>query len=41
VKSVVKGHRGSISAESPGPEKGSTFVVSLPGVIDEALETHG
>src|SRR5712691_7156749 len=36
VKSVVKGHRGTVSAESPGPDKGSTFTVTLPGVLDEA-----
>jgi signal transduction histidine kinase len=34
VKSVVKGHRGTVSADSPGPEKGSTFTITLPGVID-------
>jgi signal transduction histidine kinase len=36
VKSVVKGHRGTISAESPGPDRGSTFTVTLPGMIEEA-----
>jgi signal transduction histidine kinase len=35
VKSVVKGHRGTVSAESPGPDMGSTFTITLPGVIDE------
>jgi signal transduction histidine kinase len=35
VKAVVKGHRGTISAESAGPDRGSTFIVTLPGVIDE------
>lgn len=33
VKSVVKGHRGTISAESAGPERGSVFTVTLPGVM--------
>jgi len=33
VKSVVKGHRGTISAESPGPERGSTITITLPGVV--------
>jgi signal transduction histidine kinase len=37
VKSVVKGHRGTISADSAGPERGSTFVVTLPGVVDAVL----
>ena len=34
VRSVVKGHRGTISAESPGPDRGSTFTVTLPGRIE-------
>ncbi len=34
VKSVVKGHRGTINAESAGPDRGSTFTVTLPGIID-------
>jgi len=33
VKSVVKGHRGMISAESPGPDRGSTITITLPGVV--------
>jgi len=33
VKSVVKGHRGTISAESPGPDRGSTITITLPGVV--------
>jgi signal transduction histidine kinase len=35
VKSVVKGHHGTISAESGGPDRGSTFTVTLPGVVDQ------
>jgi two-component system, OmpR family, sensor histidine kinase SenX3 len=35
VKSVVKGHRGTVAAESPGPDLGSTFTITLPGVIEE------
>ena len=35
VKSVVKGHHGTIAAESAGPDRGSTFTVTLPGVIDQ------
>ncbi|PYQ39461.1 MAG: two-component sensor histidine kinase [Acidobacteria bacterium] len=34
VKSVVKGHRGTVSADSAGPDKGSTFTVTLPGVME-------
>ncbi len=34
VKSVVKGHRGTVSADSGGPDKGSTFTVTLPGVME-------
>jgi signal transduction histidine kinase len=33
---VVKAHRGTVSAESAGPDRGSTFTVTLPGV-EEAL----
>jgi signal transduction histidine kinase len=33
VKSVVKGHKGTVAAESPGPDRGSTFIVTLPGII--------
>jgi signal transduction histidine kinase len=35
VKSVVKAHRGTISAESAGPDRGSTFTLTLPGVIED------
>jgi signal transduction histidine kinase len=38
VKSVVKGHRGTITAESAGPDRGSTFTVTLPGVMDAPAE---
>jgi signal transduction histidine kinase len=41
VKSVVKGHRGTIAAESPGPDRGSTFIVSLPGLIEPGAEPTG
>ncbi|HJS56558.1 MAG TPA: HAMP domain-containing sensor histidine kinase [Vicinamibacteria bacterium] len=34
VKSVVKGHHGTVAAESPGPDRGSTFTITLPGVLD-------
>jgi signal transduction histidine kinase len=34
VRSIVKGHRGSVTADSPGPDRGSTFTLSLPGVLD-------
>ncbi len=33
VRSVVKGHRGAITADSPGPDRGSTFTMTLPGLI--------
>ena len=39
VRSVVKGHRGAITADSPGPDRGATFTVTLPRLIasdDEA-----
>jgi signal transduction histidine kinase len=34
VKSVVKSHHGTIAAESAGPDRGSTFTLTLPGVLD-------
>ena len=34
VKSVVKGHHGTVSAESAGPDRGSTFTITLPGVLE-------
>jgi len=30
VRAIVKGHHGTISADSPGPDRGSTFTISLP-----------
>ncbi len=39
VRSIVKGHHGTISADSPGPDRGSTFTISLPlpaAVVQEA-----
>jgi signal transduction histidine kinase len=41
VKSVVKGHRGTVSAESAGPDKGSTFTVTLPGVLEGTAADQG
>jgi signal transduction histidine kinase len=46
VKSVVKGHRGTVSADSPGADRGSIFTVTLPGVIgaepaERAAAAHG
>jgi len=38
VKSVVKGHRGTVAAESAGPDRGSTFTVTLPGIIEPVAE---
>jgi signal transduction histidine kinase len=41
VKSVVKGHHGTISAESAGPDRGSVFTVTLPGLIEPAEGARG
>ena len=35
VRSVVKGHKGAITADSPGPDQGSTFTITLPGLLEE------
>ena len=36
VKGLVQLHGGTVSASSPGPGRGSTFVVRLPGPLDAA-----
>jgi signal transduction histidine kinase len=36
VRSVVKRHKGAVWADSAGPERGSTFTMSLPGVLGGA-----
>lgn len=33
VRSIVKGHRGALTADSPGPNCGSTFTITLPGLL--------
>jgi two-component system, OmpR family, sensor histidine kinase SenX3 len=38
VRSVVKGHGGTVAAESPGPDRGSTFTVTLPALADPGPE---
>jgi signal transduction histidine kinase len=39
VRSVMKGHRGTIAVESPGPDRGSTFTVTLPALGDREAES--
>jgi two-component system sensor histidine kinase SenX3 len=34
VRSIVKGHRGTISADSAGPDRGSTFTITLPALLE-------
>jgi two-component system, OmpR family, sensor histidine kinase SenX3 len=34
VRSIVKGHRGTITADSPGPDRGASFTISLPGLLE-------
>jgi len=41
VRAIVKGHRGTITADSPGPDRGSTFTISLPGLLEPEAETDG
>ncbi|HXY41967.1 MAG TPA: HAMP domain-containing sensor histidine kinase [Vicinamibacteria bacterium] len=38
VRSIVKGHHGTITADSAGPDRGSTFIISLPGLIPSAAD---
>jgi signal transduction histidine kinase len=34
VKSVVKRHRGTVQADSAGPDRGSQFTITIPGVVE-------
>jgi signal transduction histidine kinase len=34
VRAIVKGHRGTITADSPGPDRGSTFTITLPSLLE-------
>ena len=38
VRSVVKGHGGTVSAESAGIDHGSTLTITLPGLIEASPE---
>jgi len=38
VRAVVKGHGGTVMADSAGPDRGSTFTITLPGLIDAVPE---
>ena len=39
VRNVVRGHGGSVRAESDGEGKGSRFIVTLPGWLDESIHS--
>ena len=39
VRAIVKGHKGSISVDSPGPDRGATFTITLPGLLEPEGET--
>jgi len=41
VRNVVRAHRGSVRAESEGEGKGSRFLVTLPGYLDERSHPAG
>jgi two-component system, OmpR family, sensor histidine kinase SenX3 len=41
VRSIVKGHRGTVSADSAGLDRGSVFTVTLPGVVEGVAEEEG
>jgi signal transduction histidine kinase len=40
VRAIVKGHRGAITVDSPGPDRGSTFTISLPGLLEPEAEAE-
>jgi signal transduction histidine kinase len=41
VRNVVRAHRGSVRAESEGENKGSRFLIVLPGHVDEHAHPAG
>jgi two-component system sensor histidine kinase SenX3 len=41
VRAIVKGHRGTITADSLGPDRGSTFTISLPSLLEPEPEAEG
>ena len=41
VRAIVKGHKGSIAVDSPGPDRGSTFTITLPGLLEAEAESDG
>ncbi|MFI5317889.1 MAG: sensor histidine kinase [Myxococcota bacterium] len=41
VRNVARAHRGSVRAESDGEGKGSRFILTLPGHVDERAHTPG
>jgi signal transduction histidine kinase len=38
VRAVVKGHGGTVIADSAGPDRGCTFTITLPGLLDAPPE---
>ncbi|HET8645901.1 MAG TPA: HAMP domain-containing sensor histidine kinase, partial [Vicinamibacteria bacterium] len=41
VRSVVKRHKGTVWAHSAGPDRGATFTMTLPGVLEPRAVPHG
>jgi two-component system, OmpR family, sensor histidine kinase SenX3 len=39
VKSVVKGHKGTVTADSPGADRGATFTITLPSALPPESDT--
>jgi signal transduction histidine kinase len=40
VRAIVKGHKGSITVDSPGPDRGATFTITLPGLLEPETEAE-
>jgi len=40
VRSIVKGHKGSIAVDSPGPDRGASFTITLPGLLEPEGEAE-
>ena len=41
VRAIVKGHKGAITVDSPGPDRGSSFTITLPGLLEPEPESDG
>jgi hypothetical protein len=36
----MKGHKGTVHAESPGPDRGATFTITLPALLETSARAE-